>query len=307
MSAPETAPSASDPRTISEGLAFTKYHGLGNDFAIVELSALSSELGAELSDPRVVQRLCDRHYGIGADGVLLVTPGESVGARGRMTVLNSDGSRPEMCGNGLRCVALHLARRTGEPELRIDTDAGLRSCTVELEGNTGSVTAALGRAAVLGALEHSIDGERLALTHVSVGNPHAVVFDARYDEAQIDRLAPALSARFPGGVNVELVRPTSSARFEIVVWERGVGRTLACGTGAAAVAAAACHAGRAPFGQWVKTVLPGGTLEVRVHEGSFAVDQRGPAELVYGGTLPPLGLRSASLGLRSASGLDAGP
>ena len=151
---------------------------------------------------------------------------------------------------------------------------------------------------VLGEVLHPIDGERLRVTEVNVGNPHAVIFDASADESRIDRLGPALSSRFPGGVNVEFVRPARGERFEIVVWERGVGRTLACGTGAAAVAAAACQSGRATFGHWIELALPGGTLGVRVHEGTLAVDQRGPAELVYVGSLA---LEAGRLG-RSSGG-----
>jgi diaminopimelate epimerase len=234
-----------------------------------------------------VQRVCDRHFGIGADGVLLVTTAETAGARARMTVLNADGSRPEMCGNGLRCVALHLTRRAGDEraEYTIDTDAGPRLCNIDRAGDEGQVTAALGRAQVSSQVEHSIGGERLLVTQVSVGNPHAVIFDAVHNETQIDRVAPELSLRVRGGLNVEFVRPASGDRFEIVVWERGVGRTLACGTGAAAVGAAACVAGRARFDTWIAIGLPGGALAVRVHEATLDVDQRGPAELVYSGRL----------------------
>jgi diaminopimelate epimerase len=297
MRTTEPPPSLRGSLLPSIGLPFYKYHGLGNDFIVLDfalkqqdtpaIAARTEEALRRVTDAAWVQRVCDRHFGIGADGVLLVTPPETDGARARMTVLNADGSRPEMCGNGLRCVALHLGRRAGaeRAEYTVDTDAGPRLCNVDRAGDEGQVTAALGRAQVAGQVEHSIGGERLLVTQVNVGNPHAVIFDALYNETQIDRLAAELSLRVRGGVNVEFVRPASSERFEIVVWERGVGRTLACGTGAAAVAAAASVAGRARFDSWIATGLPGGALAVRVHEHTLDVDQRGPAELVYSGRL----------------------
>ncbi len=297
MRTTEPPPSARGSLAPSLGLAFYKYHGLGNDFVVLDfalkphdapgLAMRTEEALRRVSDVAWVKQVCDRHFGIGADGVLLVTPPETSGARARMTVLNADGSRPEMCGNGLRCVALHLTRRAGveRAEYTIDTDAGPRLCSIERAGDEGQVTAALGRAQVSGQVEHSIAGERLLVTQVNVGNPHAVIFDTNHNDTQIDRLGPELSLRVRGGVNVEFVRPAHNDRFEIVVWERGVGRTLACGTGAAAVAAAAAVAGRARFDSWIVTALPGGALAVRVHEGTLEVDQRGPAELVYSGRL----------------------
>src|SRR6187399_2343014 len=114
-------------------LAFTKYEGAGNDFLVVE-----APTEAAISPERAVE-LCDRHFGVGADGVLLVVPPSATGSRARMVVLNADGSRPEMCGNGLRCVAMHLARRDGAAriEYAIETDAGIKATAVERENLTG--------------------------------------------------------------------------------------------------------------------------------------------------------------------------
>src|ERR1700759_332096 len=118
---------------MAEALAFEKYEGIGNDFVIVEQPAPLT--------PQAVVRLCDRHFGIGGDGVLVVTPPRTRGARASMIVQKADGSRPEMCGNGLRCVALHLAGSAGEEraEYLIDTDSGPKRCVVEREGSTGRV------------------------------------------------------------------------------------------------------------------------------------------------------------------------
>jgi diaminopimelate epimerase len=292
------------------GLSFRKYHGLGNDFVVLDVqSRPSSSAGNPPEFPLArVQHLCDRHFGIGADGLLLVSPPANGAARARMTVLNADGSRPEMCGNGLRCVALHLALGDGSERARyvIETDAGLRTCDVERHGTRALITAALGQAEVLNGSVHELLGERLAIVPVSVGNPHAVVFDANHTIADIDRLGAALSANIAGGVNVEFVRPAGGRRFEVVVWERGVGRTLACGTGAGAVAAAACLAGRAGFGEWIDVALPGGVLAVRVSQGSLLVEQRGPAELVYSGELARAGTLSQATGSPTMSAPNVG-
>ena len=264
--------------TIAE---FSKYEGLGNDFIVVE--AARDDGGAELSTA-----LCDRHFGIGADGVLWVLPPGSKSAAARMVVYNADGSRPEMCGNGLRCVALHLVRsQTGRStRFSVETDAGPRLCDVEV-GKT-SVGAAAGVTIELGSAELSSDyefehaGNRYRFARVSTGNPHAVLFDAELDPRSLDELGPAVSEAL-GGCNVELVR--GSGAFDVLVWERGVGRTLACGTGAGAVVAAAARAGRAPYDEPVTVRLPGGELSVKVERTSTKLWLTGPARLVFQGRL----------------------
>lgn len=260
-------------------LQFHKYEGLGNDFVVIDAphdDALQSER---------VRALCDRHFGVGADGVLLVVPPSSAGARARMVVLNADGTRPEMCGNGIRCVALHLARLDGAGAISyaIDTDAGPLACEVEREGDAGWVRVGMGRGQLLG--EHRVDFEQrvVAFTRVSMGNPHAISFDEPLDPAHADRLGPAVSAGFAEGSNVELAHQTGDAAFDLVVWERGVGRTLACGTGAAATAVAAAVSGRAKYGIPMAITLPGGPLEITVSEGALEVSMRGPARRVFSG------------------------
>jgi diaminopimelate epimerase len=204
-----------------------------------------------------------------------------------MVVLNSDGSRPEGCGNGLRCVALALARKLGQDraELVIDTDAGPRKALVECRGDVADVTVSMGQASREGAVSTQHRGEELVFQRISMGNPHAIVFDVACTEAELDELGPRLSRAVAGGTNVEFVRATGPAAFEVLVWERGVGRTLACGTGAAAVAALACLTERAPFDTAISVRLPGGPLELSVRR-DLAVTLRGPARFVFSGEVP---------------------
>lgn len=265
---------------MARALRFEKYEGIGNDFLVVE-----ADSDAALS-PAQARALCDRHFGVGGDGVLLATPPVSPGAHGRMVVLNSDGTRPEGCGNGLRCIALALARKAGlqRAELVIDTDAGPRTALVESRGPAADVTVSMGEASRQGELSAQHRGSGLTFQRVSMGNPHAIVFDTECSEQELDELGPRVSALLPGGSNVEIVRALpSGTAFEVLVWERGVGRTLACGTGAAAVAALAALTGRAPFDEPIVVQLPGGSLRLTVRPGSLAVSLRGPARFVFSG------------------------
>jgi diaminopimelate epimerase len=192
-----------------------------------------------------------------------------------------------MCGNGLRAVALHLARhdRLDRVEYFIDTDAGQRRCVVERHGDAATVAIDMGRAAPEGECRAQFEGREFSFLRVSMGNPHAICLDGTEKAAFVDRLAPSVSAQVPGGTNVEFVGQRGPTSFEVIVWERGVGRTLACGTGAAATAAALAVAGRAPFGEPLEIRLPGGPLEVSVAEGTLEVRLRGPATRVFSGEL----------------------
>lgn len=260
-------------------LAFTKYEGAGNDFLVVEVAT------ERAITPERAVALCDRHYGVGADGVLLVVPPSASGSRARMVVLNADGSRPEMCGNGLRCVALHLARRDGAKhvEYAIETDAGVKATAVERDELSGQVTLGMGRARLVGTRRFPVAGVERDFALVDMGNPHAIALGVQADERTLDEVGPALSATLPGGSNVETVAVRGPRELDVLVWERGVGRTLACGTGAAAVAVAAAVSGQSPYGEPVAVNLPGGTLSVTVERESLAVTLRGPARLVFAG------------------------
>jgi len=261
-------------------LRFSKYQGLGNDFIVVEVAGPGA-LGVERA-----KHLCDRHFGVGADGVLLVSPG-SEGSRARMSVINADGSRPEMCGNGLRCVALHLAIREneGSSSFTVQTDAGVLGCEVSREGDQAQVRTELGVAKLLAPLSFDNRGETLVFQRVSTGNPHAILFDKSFELAAIDELAPRVSAVIDGGANIEFVLERGPGWFDVVVWERGVGRTLACGTGAVATAAAAVSLGRAEPGGPIAVDLPGGRLAIEIGR-TWETQLKGPAVRVYDGELP---------------------
>jgi diaminopimelate epimerase len=288
---------------------FAKYHGLGNDFLIVDLRGGDPEA---VQDPAAVRALCDRRFGVGGDGVLAILPA-TTGADARMRVLNADGSEAEMCGNGIRCVVKHLWE-TGlrRDALTIDTGAGPLRCALTTTGDqvTG-VTVDMGRPRLTRAEipmtgpagERAIDvpltvaGHDLALTCVSMGNPHAVAF--------VDETGPALRtlaeqvgpsvethAWFPRRTNSEFARVHSPTDLELVVWERGVGITLACGTGACATAVAACLTGRAQPGTDIRVRLLGGPLTIHVAADYSTVHMTGPAAHVYDADLDLRSLRA---------------
>ena len=254
-------------------LHFWKYHGLGNDFVVVEGTAPMS--------PRRAVALCDRRRGIGADGVLSVLPARHDGAA-YMHIYNPDGSVAAMCGNGIRCVARHLAESRGlEGAFDIETDAGPRRCTVH-RGASGvdSITVEMGCARIEGEQEFVVGVERVRALRVSMGNPHAVVFDGP-DASRAGTIGPAIEAQVPGGLNVGFGRAAGSS-IDLVVWERGAGLTEACGTGACAAAVAAMHEGRLDGPGPVTVRLPGGALEISVGP-DLTVRMKGPAEKVFEG------------------------
>ncbi len=265
-------------------LAFEKWQGLGNDFVIVS----GDDLGESLA-----RRLCDRRRGVGGDGVLCVSEeglreeglkGESA-TGARMIVRNADGSRPEMCGNGLRCVVAWLAtkRGTARGELTIATDAGPRRCRFEREGAASYAVGVDMGLAVVAPFFHEASAGR-DFVHVDVGNPHVVSFDAFADE-ELDLVGPALERGVRGGVNVELARQVAERRLVTIVWERGVGRTAACGTGACAVGVAAATRGLVPFDAPIEVELPGGVLTITVRGADLAVDMLGPAVHAFTGVV----------------------
>lgn len=254
------------------GLAFEKYEGLGNDFIVMEVERegiVSKALAAQL---------CDRRLGIGADGVLLVLPAEDPSHRARMVVINADGSIPEMCGNGLRCVALHLAGGGV-----FETGAGLRTCEVDTTSALAMVTVDMGEVLWEGDRPLDVQGESVLVSVADAGNPHAVMF-GESTRADIERLGPliAIHREFPRGTNVEFAKMTDG-RIDLVVWERGVGLTLACGTGACATAVVACEKGLIPWDAPVTVRLPGGDLFIEVARKTHRVRMRGPARHVFSG------------------------
>lgn len=258
------------------GLAFAKYEGLGNDFVLVE-----AEREGAVS-PEAARVLCDRRFGVGGDGVLLVLPPSSPGAHARMRVINADGSVPEMCGNGLRCAALHVARARKLGDVGFDTDAGLKRCRVDDARGEGIVTVDMGVVRFLEDVHLDVDGEAWDLALADAGNPHAVTTRAT-PRARIDVVGPKIAThpRFTAGTNVEFAT-FRGADVDLVVWERGVGITHACGTGACATVAVGVAKGWASRGAEIAVHLPGGTLFVTLRDDEHAI-MRGPARHVFSG------------------------
>lgn len=259
-------------------LSFQKYEGLGNDFLVVHAE------DDEAFVPERVRALCDRRFGVGGDGVLLVLPPRSEGALARMKVLNADGSVPEMCGNGLRCVAVAVAAARGleRGELAIDTDAGLRRCVVERGPRGAMVEVDMGIVRVTGEIALEAAGEAWPITTADAGNPHAIV-GRPVDADRHEAVGRALSTHphFARGTNVHFVRRAEGA-IELVVYERGVGLTLACGTGACATVAVACAHGEHRYGETATVRLPGGALAITLSQDGRA-SMRGPARKVFEG------------------------
>jgi diaminopimelate epimerase len=256
-------------------MRFSKWHALGNTYLLVE----RAEAGAALTMADALH-LCDPHHGVGADGVLEVV--EIRGAEADVVVWNPDGSQAELSGNGARIAALWLARRSGVAFPRIHL--GGRSVPARVDGDDVEVdlgTVHVGRPEAL-----TIEGERLELTPVSVGNPHAVV-RREPSRDEVRRLGPLIERheRFPERTNVQLVRVDSPHDLTVAVWERGAGETLASGSSAVAAAAAAVVHG------WctspVRVHLSGGTLVVDVREGRAVL--RGPAAEIFRGEITPPG------------------
>jgi len=281
-------------------MRFVKYHGLGNDFVVFDLRA--GDVHPSPLDPEIARRLCDRRFGVGADGVIGIQRPDDPAHDARMRIINADGSEAEMCGNGIRCLAKYLFER-GElrrEEFLIETLAGLRRCGLRVEGTrVASVAVDMGAPVldrpaipmkgegrfVEGWLE--VSGNPLRVTAVSMGNPHAVTFVEGDPMEAAQALGPYLETHpaFPKRTNAGFARMSGPSSLDLVVWERGCGITLACGTGACAAAVAAALTGRTRMGEEVEVHLPGGTLSVTVGEGLQGVLMRGPAVEVYQGEL----------------------
>jgi diaminopimelate epimerase len=260
---------------------FTKAHGTGNDFVVVE------DLGdRHRLTPELVRAVCDRHFGIGADGLIRIAPGTD--APFFMDYRNADGSLAEMCGNGVRVVGKYLGDRgyvAGAFDL--ETRAGIKHLELHADdsGCIDRVTVDMGAPALGDERTLEVDGEQVTATCLSMGNPHAVVFVEDVDKAPVTTLGPRLEthpAFGPARTNVEFAQVVDRATVRQRTWERGVGETLACGTGACAVAVAAQVKGLA--GHPVVIDLHGGRLELDWNPGG-TVRMTGPAREVAHGTL----------------------
>ncbi len=264
--------------------AFEKFEGLGNNFLVLDAAAWPESQRT----PDLARALCDRYTGVGGDGILWV---ERIGPSSvRMVILNADGSRPEMCGNGVRCVAAWVASREALPPgavIAVESDAGPRPATlVSHDAGVWQVAVDMGVARVAGeSFAVQADGASKAVRAVDMGNPHGVLFgcDASMD---VVRAVTAETAVFPRGVNVEMVRVEGDG-FRVRVHERGVGWTQACGTGACAVAAAAVREGLARAGAPVRVTLDGGDLSIVIEPETWRVRMTGPARRVFAGVVDP--------------------
>jgi diaminopimelate epimerase len=256
---------------VTRGLSFSKWHGLGNAYLLVERTESAIKLDAAL-----VRRLCDPHRGIGSDGILEVIAVD--GPRAEVVIWNPDGSQAEMSGNGTRIAARWLARRARAAEVHIAV--GSREVTARLKQGL-EVETDMGPVEVAPPEELDVDGTRIEFTPVSVGNPHAVIV-REPDRADLLRLGPLVERhpRFPERTNVQLVRIDSRRDATAGVWERGAGETLSSGTSACAVAAAAVANGWCESPMTVH--LAGGDLVVALDERSHAV-LTGPAQEICRG------------------------
>jgi len=259
-------------------LTFDKLEGLGNDFVVIDARG-SGEL---MSAARAIA-ICDRHRGVGADGVISLLPSRTPEAQLRMHLYNADGSVAEMCGNGLRCVVRAVLGTSSSEKIWVDTDAGLRSG--EAVG-AGRFRVSLGLPKILSErLTVRAEGRDFTGTWVSMGNPHFVIDPVEETpRALAERYGPTLerAAAFPERSNIEFFRKKAGGGLELVVFERGAGLTQACGTGAGATAVAALRHGLVPSGP-VEVELPGGILRVEVTSEGVLIE--GPARHVYQGRL----------------------
>lgn len=279
-------------------LEFTKMHGLGNDFIVVDDLDETLDLA-----PEAVVWLCHRNFGIGADGLILVRPSSAPEADFFMLYYNSDGTTAEMCGNGVRCFAKYLVDRELIAEdatsIRIQTLGGVKPITVarDDDGLMMKATVDMGEPVLEPArIPVNLPGERVigqgittaagefSVTAVSMGNPHAIIWVDDVDSAPVESVGPLIETDpiFPAKTNVEFAQPVGRGHIRLRVWERGVGETLACGTGACATVVAAVLAGHTD--REVTVELPGGELVIR-WDSDAHVYMTGPAVEVFLGSV----------------------
>lgn len=277
-------------------MKFTKAQGTGNDFILVETDHLDQDWASQ------AKAMCERRFGIGADGLILVFHSDKADIG--MCIFNSDGSEAEMCGNGIRCLARYAVERglvmAGTKQISVDTRAGIRHIKLEYEsGKLAQIQVDMGKPGlkpdeipvklksldITPVQDHAltIAGKKLSLSFVSMGNPHAVYFtDEKVSAFPLSEIGPKVEHHemFPNRINFEIARVLSRNKIEARVWERGAGETLACGTGACAIAVSARLHGF--IDDIVDIMLPGGILSVD-WGGVGEVLMSGPAELVFTG------------------------
>ncbi len=263
-------------------MKFIKMNALGNDFILIDSRSEPLE-GINLSEFAV--KICDRHYGIGADGLLIASP--SASADVKMRIFNSDGSEAEMCGNGIRCFAKYIYETLGKKKdmISVETLAGIILPSIlEYKGKTAAVEVDMGMPRDIKNEDLKVDGRKFSVTLVSMGNPHCVIFVDDLSKVQIDDIGPKIETNkmFPNRTNVEFVQVVGRKEAIVKVWERGAGETLACGTGACASAVAGVIGGKLEKDSLIR--LPGGSLDIEWQEDKHVI-LRGPAETVFEGII----------------------
>jgi diaminopimelate epimerase len=269
--------------------------GIGNDYVYVNC------FSEKVSDPAGTAKLVsDRHFGIGSDGLILICPSQV--ADFQMVMYNSDGSRAQMCGNGIRCVGKYVHDRglTDQTTFTVETLGGIKTLVLHLreDGTTESITVDMG-APILEpknipvsaegdrfvAKTMEVDGKQWLVTAVSMGNPHAVVYVEDTDSLNLPAMGPAFEHHelFPERINTEFVQVVDKKTLKMRVWERGAGETLACGTGACASLVASVLNGKCDRTALLK--LLGGDLEITWDEKTGHVFMTGPAEFVFDGDI----------------------
>lgn len=276
-------------------MKFTKMHGIGNDYVYVNC------LQEEVKDPSETAKfVSDRHFGIGSDGLILIKPSDK--ADFEMEMYNSDGSRGEMCGNGIRCVAKYVYDYglTDKTQISVDTLAGVKYLDLKVEaGKVLEVTVNMGEPSLVPRdipviadeekavkIPLEVEGKSYDMTCVSMGNPHCVLFlDEDISELDLKEIGPAFEnhKRFPERINTEFINVINRNTIKMRVWERGSGETLACGTGACAAAAAAYLNGFTERKVTVK--LLGGDLTIEWKEESNLIFMTGSATTVFDGEI----------------------
>lgn len=281
-------------------MKFTKMQGLGNDYVYVNC------FREKIADPsRLAVKISDRHFGVGSDGLILINPSDK--ADFEMEMYNADGSRGEMCGNGIRCVAKYVYDYglTDQTSISVETLGGIKYLDLTVkDGKAVLVKVDMGKPElspekipVVSAGEEvvdepiDVDGQNYRMTCVSMGNPHAVVYvDCDVRDLPLEEIGPKFEnhERFPNRVNTEFVRVLDRRTVEMRVWERGSGETLACGTGACAVAVSCVLNGLTEDEVTVK--LLGGDLQIKWDREKDTVFMTGPAEVVFDGEWPEEGI-----------------
>lgn len=261
---------------------YVKSHGLGNDYIVIDPANVPFTV-----TPEAVRLICDRHRGVGSDGILLVSPGD--GADFGLRIFNPDGSEAEKSGNGARIFAKFLREHgyTDQDRFTLHTPGGRVTCVLRHEeGRVAQITVDMGKARFdpLDAIE--VDGRRVEVTSVSMGNPHCVVIVPALADIDVHVLGPKIEIHpaFPKRTNVQFAQVVSRSEVRILIWERGAGYTLASGSSSCAVAAA-CHR-KGLVDRSVMVSMPGGQLQIAIADDG-EIRMHGPVEEICAGDLSP--------------------